>query len=220
MGELFGVASVASYDAGVSRNGDELSAMYGEGARALQDEFDSRRLADLRADVTVHGELDDGDIALVREQSTVWVATVDADGWPDVSYKGGAPGFVRVVERSELQLPIYNGNGMWRTLGNISDNGRVALLFVDHVRPWRVRVHGIGTVLTDADTVATFHGAEAVLSVQVARVFPNCGRYIHRDGEVSPFVPQPGRETPVPEWKQLPFLNDVLPAHDPARTEG
>jgi len=204
----------------MNRVGDELGAMYGDGARALQDEFDSRRLADRLAEVTVHGELDDGDIALISEQSTVWVATVDADGWPDVSYKGGEPGFVCAVGRGELQLPIYNGNGMWRTLGNVRDNGRVALLFVDLARPWRVRVHGVGTVLTDAGTVDEFHGAEAVLSVRVARVFPNCGRYIHADGAVSPYVPQPGSEPPVPEWKLLPFLNEVLPAHDPARTDG
>ena len=81
----------------------------------------------------------------------------------------------------------------------------------------QLRVHGVGTVLTDPAIVAVFHGAEAVLSVKVARVFPNCGRYIHRDGEISPFVPQPGSEPPVPEWKQLPFLREVLPAHDPAR---
>ena len=201
----------------MSRSADELGVMYGEGARALQDEFDSRRLADLLAEVTVHGALDQGDIELVRDQSAVWVATVDADGWPDVSYKGGNPGFVKVIDPSELQLPIYNGNGMWRTLGNVRDNGRVALLFVDQARPWRMRVHGIGAVLTDPAAVEAFHGAEAVLRVQVARVFPNCGRYIHQDGGISPFVPQPGSEPPVPEWKQLPFLREVLPANDPAR---
>ncbi len=201
----------------MGRPADEPGAMYGEGARALQDEFDSRRLADRLAEVTVHGTLDRGDIELVRDQAAVWVATVDAEGWPDVSYKGGNPGFVKVVDPSELQLPIYNGNGMWRTLGNVRDNGRVALLFVDQGRPWRMRVHGIGTVLTDPATVGAFHGAEAVLRVQVARVFPNCGRYIHRDGEISPFVPQPGSEPPVPEWKQVPFLREVLPADDPAR---
>ena len=199
---------------------EQLGALYGEGARALQDEFDSRRLADRLAEVTLHSALDDGDVALVRDQAAVWVATVDADGWPDVSYKGGNPGFVQVVSSTELHLPIYNGNGMWRTLGNIRDNGRVALLFVDHGRPWRMRVHGIGTVLTDAASCAAYHEAEAVLQVRVARVFPNCGRYIHRDGEISPFVPQPGQATPVADWKQLPFLNEVLPANDPAGNAG
>lgn len=199
--------------------GDEAGALYGAGARALQDAFDARRLADRLADVTVHAELDDGDVQLIAEQAAVWVATVDADGWPDVSYKGGDPGFVQVVDRTELRLPVYNGNGMWRTLGNVLDDGRVALLFVDQRRPWRLRVHGVGRVLTDAESTAGFVGAEAVLSVRVVRAFPNCGRYIHRDGEISPYVPREGETPPVPEWKQLPFLNEVLPAHDPARVE-
>lgn len=194
-----------------------LGALYGSGARELQDLFDSRRLADRLASLTLHDALDEGDIALVRDQSTVWVATVDADGWPDVSYKGGAPGFVEVVDPTELRMPIYNGNGMWRTLGNIADNGRVALLFVDTQRPWRMRVHGVGTVLTDAAATQGLVGAEAVLSIKVGRVFPNCGRYIHRDGTVSPYVPVEGHEPPVPDWKRLPPLREVLPANDPAR---
>ncbi len=199
--------------------GNELGAMYGDGARDLQDQFDSRRLADRILELTLHSELDDGDTELVRDQAAVWVATVDADGWPDVSYKGGNPGFIEVVSPTELRLPIFNGNGMWRTLGNIIDNGRVGLLFVDQARPWRMRVHGTGTVLTDAASTATFTEAEAVLVVQVARVFPNCGRYIHKSDEISPYVPQPGRPTPIPDWKRLPAVREFLPAQDLARND-
>ncbi len=191
--------------------------MYGPGARELQDEFDSRRLADRLVEVTLHAELDEGDVALIRDQAEVWVATVDADGWPDVSYKGGNPGFVEVVDPGELRVPFFNGNGMWRTLGNVRDTGRVALLFVDRARPWRVRVHGTGTVHTDDAATAGFVGAEAVLAVHVTRVFPNCGRYIHQDGEISPYVPEEGRPAPIPDWKRLPVLREVLPATDPAR---
>ncbi len=168
----------------------QLGAMYGEGARALQDEFDSRRLADRLAEVTLHDELDEGDIALIGEQAAVLVSTVDSDGWPDVSSKGGDRGFVSVVSPTELWLPICNGNGMWRTLGNIRDTGRVALLFVDQQRPWRMRLHGTGLVLTDVERVSAFVGAEAVERIRVARVFSNCGRYIHRNDELSPFVPR------------------------------
>ncbi len=196
--------------------GDMPGALYGPGARQLQDEFDSRRLADRLVEVTLHGALDDGDIALVRDQAAVWVATVDADGWPDVSYKGGARGFIEVVDPTELRMPVFNGNGMWRTLGNIRDNGRVALLFVDQDRPWRMRVHGTGVVHTDPAYTDAFTEAEAVLAIHIARVFPNCGRYIHQNGEISPYVPQPGQVTPIPDWKRLPVLREVLPAHDPA----
>lgn len=193
--------------------------LYGDGARELQDLFDSRRLADRLLDITVHHELNDGDLELIADQSAVWVSTVDADGWPDVSYKGGDRGFVQVVGRTELRLPIFNGNGMWRTLGNVHDNGRVALLFVDYDRPWRLRVHGRGRVLTDAASTAPFHEAEAVLAVDVVRAFPNCGRYIHQHGEISPYVPRPDRPTPVPDWKRVPMLREVLPAGDTARDE-
>lgn len=194
------------------------SELYGAGARALQDEFDSRRLADRLGELTVHAELTDDDISLITAQSTTWISTVDADGWPDVSYKGGDVGFVRVVSPTELRIPAYDGNGMMRTLGNIADTGRVALLFVDVERPWRLRLHGTARVSTDPVDVAAFHGAFAVVVVTPARIFPNCGRYIHQDG-VSEFVPRDGHEPPVPEWKTYEFINDALPADDPARQD-
>jgi predicted pyridoxine 5'-phosphate oxidase superfamily flavin-nucleotide-binding protein len=190
--------------------------LYGDGARALQDEFDSRRIADRLHALTLHAELTDDDIALIRAQSTVWISTVDADGWPDVSYKGGDVGFVTVASPTDLRIPSYDGNGMMRTMGNIADTGRVALLFVDVDRPWRLRVHGEARVSTDRADVAAFHGAPAVIVVTVARAFPNCGRYIHQ-GSISEFVPREGHEPPIPEWKTYDVLNDALPTHDPAR---
>lgn len=195
-----------------------IGTLYGEGARALQDQFDSRRLADRLAGLTVHPELSDDDIGLIEAQSTVWISTVDADGWPDVSYKGGDAGFVHVMSATELRIPSYDGNGMMRTMGNIDDTGRVALLFLDEARPWRMRVHGTATVTTDVADLADFHGAFALIVVTIERVFPNCGRYIHQGAEVSEFVPRPGHEPPVPTWKTLDAIADALPGSpgDPA----
>ena len=188
-----------------------LGALYGTGSRELQDRFDSRRLADRLVDVTVHEELDAGDIELIREQSTVWIATVDEDGWPDVSYKGGVPGFVEVVTPSELRIPSYDGNGMFRSLGNIAATGRVALLFLDTAKRRRIRVHGSAVVSTDEADVARHEGAQAVVVVTVGRAFPNCGRYIHRGEEISPYAPRAGYEPPVPGWKKMEEFSDVLP---------
>jgi predicted pyridoxine 5'-phosphate oxidase superfamily flavin-nucleotide-binding protein len=192
----------------------ELGELYGEGARALQQAFDSERLAGALQAFTVHDALTDDDVALVRAQSTVWIATVDADGWPDLSYKGGDVGFVEVVDERELRIPIYDGNGMWRTLGNIEDDGRVALLFLDTARPWRMRVHGVATVSIEPADVERHRGAQAVITVRVGRVFPNCGRYIHRDGEISKFVPRPDRPAPIPNWKRIEELRPALPERD------
>jgi hypothetical protein len=194
----------------------DIGPLYGDGARALQDEFDSRRLADRVHDLTVHTELTDDDTALIAAQSTVWVSTVDADGWPDVSYKGGDVGFVQVVSPTEVRIPAYDGNGMMRTMGNITDTGRVALLFIDVDRPWRLRLRGTARVSTAAGDTDEIHGAFAVMIVSVTRIFPNCGRYIHQD-DVSEFVPREGHEPPVPDWKSYDVINDALPAHDPAR---
>ncbi len=195
---------------------DEARAgrLYGTGARRLQDRFDTRRLADAIAGGVVREELDEGDARLIGEQSKMWIATTDADGWPDVSYKGGDPGFVRVTSPTTLELPSYDGNGMWRTLGNIEDDGRVALLFVDEDRPWRLRVHGTATVVTSPERVASHYGALAVVEVTVARLFPNCGRYVHRTGERARFVPRPGAPTPIPDWKRLDGITETLPQRD------
>jgi predicted pyridoxine 5'-phosphate oxidase superfamily flavin-nucleotide-binding protein len=192
------------------------SPLYGAGARALQDELDTRRLADVLARHTVHPELTDDDVALIGAQSTVWISTVDAEGWPDVSYKCGDVGFVEVVGRGELRIPSYDGNGMMRTLGNIEDRGRVALLFVDTQRPWRMRIHGTARVSLAAEDVGRHHGAQAVVVVTIGRVFPNCGRYVH-GAEVSESVPRPGHEPPIPAWKRYPELRAALPARDRER---
>ncbi len=197
----------------------DVSELYGEGARAFQDEFGTRRLADRLSGWTVHPELTEDDIALVNAQSTVWISTVDAGEWPDVSYKGGEVGFIHVASPTELHIPCYDGNGMMRTLGNIADTGRVALLFVDTSRPWRMRVHGTARVATDAATVGQHHGAQAVIVVSTVRIFPNCGRYIHQNDEISEFVPREGVETPLPEWKRYEGLRDVLPDADVERLE-
>ena len=185
--------------------------LYGEGARALQDQFDARRLADALAARIVHDKFTDDDIALIEAQPTVWISTVDADGWPDVSYKGGDVGFVQVASRTELRIPMYDGNGMMRTMGNIIDTGRVALLFVDTDRPWRMRVHGTARISTDADDVEPHVGAFAVAIFTLGRAFPNCGRYIHRADSISEYAPRPGHEPPVPEWKQRPEIQPLLP---------
>lgn len=193
--------------------------LFGDGARALQDELATRRLADAIAGHTMHTELTDDDVALVRAQSTVWLSTVDADGWPDVSYKGGDVGFVEVVSPTELRVPMYDGNGMQRTMGNIVDTGRVALLFVDTARPWRLRIHGTATVSTAPADTAAHPGADAVVVVTPTRIFPNCGRYIHQDGAISPFVPDEHGEAPLPAWKRHEFLRPVLRERDRERLD-
>ena len=189
--------------------------MYNDGSRALQDRFDSRRIADRLEQVTLHPELTVDDIDFVEQCSMFFLATADEDGWPDCSYKGGMPGFVKVVDPTTIVFPSYDGNGMFRSLGNIVVNPRVGMLFIDFAQPNRMRVNGTATVETDGDLVERFDGAQAVVRVAVERVFPNCPRYIHRMDlvEQSVYAPRPGHVPPEPEWKRMDVFRDALPEH-------
>jgi predicted pyridoxine 5'-phosphate oxidase superfamily flavin-nucleotide-binding protein len=190
--------------------------MYHEGSRELQDRFDSRRIADRLEQVTVHREFTADDAAFVERCSMFFMATADADGWPDCSYKGGMPGFVRVVDPQTLAFPSYDGNGMFRTLGNVMVNPKVGLLFIDFERPNRMRVNGIASLHDDDELLAAFEGAQLIVRVRVERIFPNCPRYIHRMQllEHSVYAPRPGHIPPVPEWKQMEIFRDHLPKTD------
>lgn len=187
--------------------------MYHEGQRHLQDRFDSRRIADRLEQVTVHTELSDGDVAFIQASAMFFLATADADGWPDVSYKGGRPGFVRCLDRRTIAFPSYDGNGMFRSLGNVLVNDRVALLFVNFEHPDRLRIRGTAVLADDDPLRSTWDGAQAVVRVTVAQAFPNCPRYIHRMalGDLSVFAPAPGHRPPEPEWKAMAEFRDYLP---------
>lgn len=190
--------------------------MYTDGHRALQDRFDSRRIADRLEQVTVHAELTDGDVAFIEGSAMFFLSTVAGDGWPDVSYKGGRPGFVRCLDRETIAFPSYDGNGMFRSLGNILDNDRVALLFVNFEAPDRLRVHGTASIAEADPLLPTWEGAQAVVRIKVVRAFPNCPRYIHRMvlDAFSVFAPAPGHQPPEPEWKSMEVFRDYLPHPD------
>jgi predicted pyridoxine 5'-phosphate oxidase superfamily flavin-nucleotide-binding protein len=190
-----------------------MTDMYHGGSRQLQDRFDSRRIADRLEQITVHDTFTDDDRAFVERCSLFFLATADADGWPDCSYKGGLPGFVRVVDEHTLAFPSYDGNGMFRSLGNVLVNPKVGLLFVDFERPNRMRVNGIASLHDDDELLSAFEGALLVVRVRAERIFPNCPRYIHKMElvEHSVFAPRPGHVPPVPEWKQMDVFRDYLP---------
>jgi len=187
--------------------------VYHDGMRALQDRFDSRRLADRLDEHLGRSAFTEDDRQFIESRTMFFLATADAAGAPDCSYKGGDAGFVRITAQDELAFPSYDGNGMFRSLGNVSVNAAVALLFIDFDRPNRLRVNGQARLCFDDPLMDAFIGAQCVVRVQALRIFPNCPRYIHRVGSVepSPYVPRPGCEPPEPKWKQFDAFSDVLP---------
>jgi predicted pyridoxine 5'-phosphate oxidase superfamily flavin-nucleotide-binding protein len=186
---------------------------YHDGMRQLQDRFDSRRLADRLDEKLGRIAFTDEDRQFIESRQLFFLATADAEGRPDCSYKGGSAGFVRITGAGELAFPSYDGNGMFRSLGNVLVNPAVALLFIDFERPNRLRVNGHASIADDDPLLADFVGAQLVVRVRAARIFPNCPRYIHRMqfAEASPYIPSAGYTPPVPKWKQFDMFKDVLP---------
>ena len=196
--------------------------MYHEGSRDLQDRFGTRALADRLVERIVHDTFTDGDRAFIERCSMFFLATADAEGRPDCSYKGGMPGFVRVVEPRVLAFPSYDGNGMFKSLGNLAVNPSVGMLFIDFEKPGRLRVNGRASISDHDPLLAEFAGAQLIVRVEVGAVFPNCPRYIHtmKLVEHSTYAPCDGHTPPIPDWKRRPEFRAVLPASDPARDQG
>jgi predicted pyridoxine 5'-phosphate oxidase superfamily flavin-nucleotide-binding protein len=196
-----------------------MTLPYSPAARELQDRFDTRRLADRLVRVTVHDRFTADDRTFIEQLDMFFLASVDATGQPTCSYKGGDPGFVRVVDDRTLVFPNYDGNGMFLSMGNVAATHRVGLLFIDFQGQDRIRVEGSATLAFDDALLASYPEAQFIVRVTVERIYPNCPRYIHHYQlvERSAFVPRAAVQTPVPGWKQTHWAADVLPAGDPAR---
>ena len=193
-------------------------SVYHEGSRDYQDRFDTRRLADRIDERLVRDWIDDDDRAFVERCDMLFLATADAAGRPQCSYKGGEPGFVRVVDEHTIAFPNYDGNGMYLSAGNALVNPHVGLLFISFEERKRMRLNGIAEHVGDDPLLAEFPEAQFLWRVRATEVFPNCPRYIHHYElvERSRFVPKAGCETPVPEWKRRDWAHDVLAGDDPA----
>jgi len=190
-------------------------AMYHDGMRSLQDLRDTRRLADRLEKVTVRTAFTAEDREFIGTRSMLFVATADAQGHPDCSYKGGLPGFIRVLDDRTLVVPDYDGNGMYRSWGNVRQNPSVALLLLDFETPKRLRINGRAEILADDPMAREFPDAVFLVRVTADRIFPNCPRYLHkmRLEEYSVYSPRPAYTPPVPAWKTF----EAFPAAPPGR---
>lgn len=196
-----------------------MARMYHDGNRRLQDRFDTRRLADRMEEKIIRDTIDAGDKEFIERADMFFLATADERGQPNCSYKGGDPGFVRVLDEHTLAFPNYDGNGMYLSMGNALVNPNVGLLFIDFERGRRMRFNGVAHIDEHDPLMADYPEAQFIVRVRAREVFPNCPRYIHkyRLVERSKFVPHADCETPVAPWKQTDRFADVLPARDRAR---
>src|SRR5262249_43409951 len=149
-----------------------MSEFYHPASRQLQDRFDTRRLADRLEERIVGDTLSEDDRALIERTDMFFLATADADGKPQCSYKGGDPGFVRVVDEHTIAFPAYDGNGMYLSMGNTLVNPRVGLLFVDFEGQRRLRLNGVATISADDPLMKDYPEAQFIVRVRAEQVLP------------------------------------------------
>ncbi len=195
-----------------------MSKLFHDSHRQLQRQFDTERIADRIEERLFRECVTPDDKIFIERMDMFFLATADAAGRPNCSYKGGEPGFVRVVDSTTLVFPNYDGNGMYLSMGNAIENVHVGLLFIDFENRKRLRVNGTATIEIAPLSMQDYPEAQFVVKVSVSQVFPNCPRYIHKMKlvERSEFVPRLGVRTPVPSWKRMDWACDALPAGDPA----
>jgi hypothetical protein len=188
--------------------------MYHNGNRALQERFGSTRLADRLVERLWRDRFNDEDKAFIESVGFFFLATADGEGRPDCSFKGGPPGFVRVPAPDLLAFPDYDGNGMFKSLGNIEANGNVGLLFIAMgEKPRRLRVNGRASLHFDDPMLRDAPGAQIIVRVAPEHIFPNCPRYIPDLGSGSPseYLPCEGVAPKEPAWKGFDAFKDVVP---------
>jgi len=187
--------------------------MYYDGNRRLQDQFDSRRISDRLEEKLTRTQFTPEDKSFIESTPYFFLATADAEGRPDCSFKGGMPGFVRITGPSELAFPDYDGNGMFKSLGNILVNPNVGILFIAmHGKPQRLRVNGEATVKDQDPLLDQTVGAQLIVRVTARAIFPNCPRYIPtmQLGEPSVYAPRAASEAPEPAWKGFKDFKDYV----------
>ncbi|MFA7306805.1 MAG: pyridoxamine 5'-phosphate oxidase family protein [Hyphomicrobium sp.] len=189
-----------------------MSRLFGDNHRTLQMAFDTRALADRIEAVALKPEIDETAKAFIESREMFFLSTVDHNGRPTVSYKGGAKGFVRVIDDTTLMFPSYDGNGMYLSMGNISGNAEIGMLFIDFEKPFRLRAQGRAELIVGGDDVKAFREAEMVVKVSIHEVWMNCPRYVHRFQKIenSRYAPGVEDETPFCEWKRIDAMQDVV----------
>ena len=198
-----------------------MSRLYGQQHRKLQDDFGTRAMADRVEELVCRTEFDDGAIGFIQSVEMFFISTIDHQGRPTVSYKGGETGFVKVLDNTTLIFPSYDGNGMFFSMGNISQNANVGLLFISFEAPNRLRVQGSASISQAPELLAYYKEAEFVVTVKLSEFWVNCPRYIPKMQKVrdSRYVPRAHCETPLAGWKQLDLVQDVISREDVKKAE-
>lgn len=198
-----------------------MTEFYTASQQQLQQDFDTEALANRMEMSIALDALTDEHNAFIESRDMFFLATVDEMGFPSCSYKGGEPGFVRVLNSKTLAFPIYDGNGMFMSAGNIVSSGKLGLLFIDFATPHRLRVRADALLHRDGPLLASYPGAQLAVELSVDHIWQNCPRYVHKMTSVapSPYVPDHNGHSELALWKRIDGIQDVLNDADQRRAQ-
>lgn len=148
--------------------------------------------APVSADARRSGALTEGQRGRIARADTFFVASFHHETGTDASHRGGMPGFVEVADGRTLLWPDYVGNKMFNTLGNLAENSKAGLLFVDFEGGGTLQLTGEAKIIWDAESAARFAGAERLVefrveeAIEIRGASPLRWRFL----EYSPFNPR------------------------------
>lgn len=186
--------------------------MYHEGMRTLQSRYGGTAVADALEKHRKHLQFTAEDRAYIESVPFFFLAT-SWENTTDCSMKSGHPGFVEVVSDDTLQWPDYDGNRMYRSLGNLIRNPNVGLLFVKFDgESTRIRMSGQAELVEDPSQFDHLPGAKRLIRVRMDYIYYNCPRSVPRMElqEHSKYLPRDDYEPPEPEWKSRDYVRDLL----------
>ncbi len=191
---------------------------YHDGMRALQDRYEGRTVADRLKANRMRKAFNEVDREFIENSEFFFLSTASEES-VDCSFKGGAPGFIKVTGENTMAWPDYDGNRMYRSLGNITKNSRVGLLFISfdgklYNNAGRLRISGHAEIDESPEAIEGMPGAKRLIRVTAEYIFSNCPRYIPNmaKNEPSVHVPEEGYTPPDPAWKSMSFVKDVFEA--------
>jgi predicted pyridoxine 5'-phosphate oxidase superfamily flavin-nucleotide-binding protein len=193
-----------------------MSDLYDNNHRRLQVKCETEKLADVIETKTLHGEILEKDKIFIQSRDMFFLSTIDAQGRPTVSYKGGDPGFIKVINETSIAFPSYDGNGMFLSMGNIIGNSQVGLLFIDFENPYRLRLQGEASIDYSDPLLQEYQEADLIVRVAITQIWQNCPRYIHKYQKQasSKYTPRQECETPLPDWKRINEIQPLLKPRD------
>jgi uncharacterized protein len=120
-----------------------LDLVFSPSVKAVQDQMGSRTAYAKRAGTSAAADrLTDTEIDFIVTRDSFYMATVGSGGWPYLQHRGGPPGFVKVLDAGTLGLGDFRGNRQYVSVGNLADDGRASLFFMDYARRARLKILG------------------------------------------------------------------------------